>query len=418
MGDIRNNSDGRKAQAILEIAAFGAIVIFIIGLIVQQGYSSTQQQNIQLQSLRIALLKSYESSQQGSAARNSGSFMLIEDRLSPAVGKYGPLDRQVFMSSGSGVMSYLLFRPVDWEDLPGDLPLTDVSVNGQDFVFRTAAAVKYTINPGSIVANDSITMQSGSDPDAARLSEEGVWAWQSIVKYSEDWTGSADCSNMRRNAAKEKPCSATVQDKIPWKWKKVSWGEAASEINLDDGVYPNYDIDGDRSEETIYKISGNSVWVIDWNAGDMDSGADEWEFEDEEDIPGLKETMEIVSMPVVAGDRNTLEVKEDGASRRATSFSSKSQMDIITRKFVLNPRMIGGGTLCSGGTPLQGSIEACCYGEGCCSSADNAYKTCFQYVDGYGKKVLYIRSRIQDERKSGWTTPVISADIGDRTIFK
>ena len=128
----------------VELAVFGAVLFFLIGAITLNYISGAFQQNSQLQSMRWALLKSYQASKAGSAARTSGSFLVFEDRLTGEFGKYGSLDRQPIVSSGSGMMTAQAMQVNDWGG-PDIVPLIDVTVNGEAFVFRASAYATYVV---------------------------------------------------------------------------------------------------------------------------------------------------------------------------------------------------------------------------------------------------------------------------------
>ena len=130
---------GQQAQTAIEIAVFGAILIFALGAIVRSGVSRGNQQNAVLKTTRMALTMSYDKSASlENASRNTASLLVIEDRLTAGSDKYGPIDRNPTVISGSGTHSANLFMPVDFGDIE-DLSLFDVFVNGQHFELTTSA---------------------------------------------------------------------------------------------------------------------------------------------------------------------------------------------------------------------------------------------------------------------------------------
>ncbi len=156
---MKKTAESQRAQAVLELAIFGAILIFLIGSLIQQGASASYQQNFQLQSMRRALLKSYQTSyglttdphkgriitKDGNSSRNNASFLILEDRLSPAVTRYGVLDRQPIMIMGGGSMTNRLYNISDWDQLKDDIPVMDMKINGQAFKFKNAATIVYRV---------------------------------------------------------------------------------------------------------------------------------------------------------------------------------------------------------------------------------------------------------------------------------
>lgn len=141
----------RRGQTAVELAAFGAIIIFLIGAIVRTVLSSGYQQNQNLKAMRAALSKSHLYSEgavstygnpkagDGEASRNTGVVIIVEDRLTADATKVGAIDRIPFLFSSSGVHSRNLLLPLDSADEYYHLPVVDFYVNGKHFPLRTAA---------------------------------------------------------------------------------------------------------------------------------------------------------------------------------------------------------------------------------------------------------------------------------------
>ncbi len=127
-----------KAQAAIELAVFGAIVIFVVGMIVRTAVSNSYTMNQNLKAMRYAMLKSLQTSSSGSTSRNSASVLYIEDRLSPDFSKYGSLDRTPYFAQGSGTFTNLLFYSVDPDEVEQNLPTTDIYINGVHLPLTTA----------------------------------------------------------------------------------------------------------------------------------------------------------------------------------------------------------------------------------------------------------------------------------------
>ncbi len=146
------NQRDNKAQTAIELAVFGAVLIFVLGLIVRQAVNASYSQNQVLKAMRLALSESFKNTQDGKTARNTASILLIEDRLSPDPGKYGPIDRVPYILPGSGTFSNQLFQPILFGELE-NLPVFDLFINGQHFTFTTAGFVEYDLSlaaPGNI----------------------------------------------------------------------------------------------------------------------------------------------------------------------------------------------------------------------------------------------------------------------------
>ena len=137
----------------VEIAIFGSILIFLIGVILRTHLSNTQSENHQVMAMKIALQQSNINSlgigMMANSSRNSASVLFIEDRLYPDFNKFSTIDRSPFIASGSGTMSNRLEYPIDFEtyayqpvgEIGYNLPVMDLYVNGQHFPLTTAAYI-------------------------------------------------------------------------------------------------------------------------------------------------------------------------------------------------------------------------------------------------------------------------------------
>jgi hypothetical protein len=149
----------KAGQAAIELAVFGAILVFILGTIVRSAVGNSYTQNQNFKAMRMAMLASWNSSKAGNTSRTSASILFVEDRLSPDFNKYGALDRNPFIAQGSGTFSYEELYPLDVGEVASNLPIMDVYINGQYFPFTTA----------SYVTNKTITKstQCSSDCNAS-----------------------------------------------------------------------------------------------------------------------------------------------------------------------------------------------------------------------------------------------------------
>ena len=149
---IAGQATARAGQAAIELAVFGAILIFILGTIVRTAVGNGYTQNENFKAMRMAMLNSWRGSEahQGKGAladlsRNNASVIFVEDRLSPDFNKYGDIDRTPFIAQGAGTFTFNLFYPWQPGQDPIDhlIPIMDVYINGQHFPFTTA---NYVIN--------------------------------------------------------------------------------------------------------------------------------------------------------------------------------------------------------------------------------------------------------------------------------
>jgi len=140
----------KRAQALTELAVFGAILIYLMGTIIRTSMANSMTQNQNFKAMRMAMLESWKGSLAGNISRNGASVMIIEDRLSPDFNKYGDLDRNPYIANGSGTFTYELLYPLTpgQDDMQANMPVMDIYLNGQYLPLSTASFVTKTIlNP-------------------------------------------------------------------------------------------------------------------------------------------------------------------------------------------------------------------------------------------------------------------------------
>ena len=131
----------KKAQAAVELAVFGAILIFILGTIVRTSMGNSLTINQNFKAMRMAMLASWTDAKNGMTAHNSASILFLEDRLSPDFNKQGDIDRNVYVAQGSGSFTYEMLYPIDVGEVSLNLPIMDAYINGQHFPLTTASYV-------------------------------------------------------------------------------------------------------------------------------------------------------------------------------------------------------------------------------------------------------------------------------------
>jgi hypothetical protein len=136
-----------KAQAAVELAVFGAILIFLLGTIIRTAVGNSYEQDENFKAMRMAMLESWTGSQHSNTAHNTSQVLIIEDRLSPDSSKYGDLDRNPMITMGGGTFSYEMFYPVDDNEEGTNQPIMDIYINGQHFPFAEGAFVTKTLTP-------------------------------------------------------------------------------------------------------------------------------------------------------------------------------------------------------------------------------------------------------------------------------
>lgn len=125
----------KKAQAVLELAIFGSIIIMLLGLLLNYGLRYNFQQRVMQQTFRKALVGAEKTMQDDQPS--SVSYVLIQDKHIPqpsnpfAVGSVSP-----FMSSDNVVSNYKLHEVPqwDWGKDPhiNELPETAIQIQDQE----------------------------------------------------------------------------------------------------------------------------------------------------------------------------------------------------------------------------------------------------------------------------------------------
>jgi hypothetical protein len=375
------------AQTATELAVFGAILIFLFGVIIRQSLSANFNQDQTLKALRVALQESFKSGERGDPSRNVANILYIEDRKTADFNKFGTLTRLPLVVSGSGSFTKNLFMPVDFGN-QNELPIMDMFINGKHFTFTTAGF------------------------RTVGLTDEYVYRIVPNIPSNDEYDSACDeCFDLDRNGSVDVP--APLRSKFSWQWKKIR--ATSKNIDVETGENTSVDVDGDLKEELVLGLniggggSGGSgdhegppgpsqggphpgpedpddpdepavgfVRVLDPQGGDIDLTYDSRDKRQGLPRPGLTENTVIYSF---TKDGTFLAI--DGN----TSTQNIANYDVIERQVQLSNNT---GRICS-----QPSVEAC----GDCQGA-NVYKTCYDS----GKKILYVRSRIKDLRGRVWAT--------------
>lgn len=275
-----------KAQAVTELAIFGAILIFVIGGILRNSVDAGMNQFQSLKAMRWAMLQSLYGVRNGTKSRTTASVIFIEDRLSPDAGKVGSLERSPTVQVSSGTFTNTLFMPLDWLEYQ-NIPLTDLFVNGTHFTLSTARFIVYDIrlDPNNAsqmrvwdLTNNVIKYypRGGNWLDDCLPGPIGCPIFQQIIasNSSKFCATQAACIDATITAAQldqrfdlnrndvysDDPAGPALRGKMSWQWIATSGLNSKLGVNADTGVYPTFDIDLDRKEESVYAINPNSLW--------------------------------------------------------------------------------------------------------------------------------------------------------------
>jgi len=416
----------KRAQALIELTVFGSILIFILAVIISQGVDAAIANSRNARLMREALALSYH----GGYGNISPSFVVVEDRIAPGVTKYGEIDRQAFMFSGNGTLSYWMYYTPD-ADEKAATQYTTLFVNGRRFNIPTTRQQDATVSSSRGLAGRG---SSDSTEIEERLTRENgafcvkEYNNQDNEKYchhigeilpkgtvdGKEFVCTRDVMVQRFNLERK----AGVTDlpdgfsNLSWQWRCETPDTVYKEVNKDKGVFPAYDFNGDLVEESIYSMKREDTGASTDPAASRDyvirSVAQGAGGENPMCVSsGFLPTMAIyTNNGVSAADQNTyLKIYEevigaDGERKRnVISSSGKKQVDLIERQYQL-PRGVNfrGAPSCSSLGRKIACDEVVPSTSLCCFQGSMKTQTCFDT----SSSILYIRSNLQDARGTSW----------------
>jgi len=144
-----------KAQAILEVAIFGSILIMLVGAIVNYGLRYNFEQKIMMDTFRKALKETKNEDINYEELGGQSSLIQIQDRHIPnpaqpfAVGTVSP-----FSYSSSITRSFKLHESAEWKEdespQVNELPRSNIEIQGKTFSYKVAAFRKEAMKCGSL----------------------------------------------------------------------------------------------------------------------------------------------------------------------------------------------------------------------------------------------------------------------------
>lgn len=433
----------RAGQSAAELAIFGSIVIFVIGMILKTSLAVSHRSNIDLRVFRMALQESYrtalgEYSGGFSSGRNNSYIFLVEDRLSidPSK-KQGTRDRSPYIAQGNATMSINLFMDID-EDDTEDLSVYDIFINGQRFPF-TISRVS-TKSPQDMYTHEQIPdctdndygESRGETVGACRRSDGRYYFFVKVYNGDDDWCSHGSCDGWSAQSrfdldfdgtsdfdveTASLPDGAMIRDRFEWQWVR----KRSEDIQEDDLV----DIDGDWKEERILDVSGSgasiSYKVLDFQDGNFDLT---W---DEGTEKLFDEIGEYQHKPGLQADINAYSFTHDGTMLRneegqlfntvndqfVRNTTAQDHLDIIERVVYLSgdtgrfcqtstsPRIWSGGWAQDNGVwNMTNPVEACGDCFAVVSGEDHRKMTCLDT----SVPVLFVRSRLRNRGATRWVT--------------
>ncbi|MCP3685693.1 MAG: hypothetical protein GY861_23855 [bacterium] len=434
-----------RAQAATELAIFGTVLIFIIGMMIRQTMNSGYTQNFQYRAMRLAHRMSMQTAESRSSlsgtnlnywspARNSASVIIVEDRLSPEINKYGPLERTPYMAMGSGTFSRNLFYTTDWKE-DHAVPRMDFFINGQHFIF-TAGDYKEVdltvplpdVSSGRGSADTDTTC--GTSGENCRILYRQVVA-DYMCSTDDDFCSTPATIDGNPTSSSIDPCppgdllghndrfdldrdgisdvDRNDRGSFVWQWKAQEGILANVDINEKEAKFEMIDIDNDLLEETIFKVdtTGDNnritkAYVLDFQDGDIDFATGGSDVGLQQDINVITRTENGTFLLVQEGS-----VVDPENGKKVRSLQRKDQVDIIQREINLTRNT---GRFCDGDVRqpdvdgMVNPVMAC----NSCFTPENREVTCFAdgAWDNGTRPTIFVRSRIEDRGGRMWLTNI------------
>ena len=323
----------------------------------------------------------------------SPSYVVIEDRITPGVTKYGEIDREAQIFSGSGTKTKWLYYTPD-ADEPKAKPVTQYTINGQVFKFANSEASSSSVPK-------TIASPTGSVPayfDGKFCTRESNT--QDSTKYCKTVGQRPECTmdamkgrlNLKRSSSFKLPSDVNaLAGRLSWQWRCETPADVFLEFKQnaeDGGPLLLYDTNGDLVEETIKSMEeAGDQYVIESVAqygSSMNPNCSE----------GLLPEVSIYTSN--SGTYLKIEEFPDGTSKRTVqSSSSKSQADLIERKFRVSS---AGGVEGAFHSCTSVDVSGACGDGSCCFTQVDPRVTCLDK----GSNILYIRSNLKNTRKTSW----------------
>ena len=282
-----------KAQAVTELAIFGAILIFVIGSILRNSVDAGMSQNQSLKAMRWAMTQSLMGIRNVNKSRDSATVIFIEDRLAPDAGRVGSVERTPIFQTASGSFTNTLFMPLDWLEYQ-NLPVTDMFVNGVHFTMSGAKFIVYDVrlDPNNV---NQIRVWDLTNNIQTFYPKNGNWqdncsgALGCPLFYELIGSGSAKfcattCSDptltmdqrfdLNRNNDYTDDPTGTTRSRMAWQWGAVQGLKTKIKIDAKKGEYPSFDVDADRKDEMLFAANPSTLWLKTGAVYDVQQGAE------------------------------------------------------------------------------------------------------------------------------------------------
>lgn len=429
-----------KAQAVTELAIFGLILIFVIGGILRNAADVGMTQNQMLKAMRYAMLQSLTGVRTNNKSRITASVIYLEDRLTPDAGKVGSIERSPLLQSASAKFTNNMFMPLDWGETD-NLPVSDFFINGAHFVFSTARFIVYELglnpaNPNQVrVRNittgvDKFYPKNGNWKDNCTANGLGCPLFYTVVPANSSKFCVTSCADntitldqrfdLNRNNIYGDDPQGAQRTEMSWQWSATPGLSSKITIDTENGDYPVFDVDGDRKDETIYRVDTvpgsdviQRVYVIDSDQGDINTTYDDLDVINGGPSPTNRGLLRPVSIYTQTKDGTYLEINEgkafvpslSGGSEFVRSATRKDQVDVISRMIKLDNNT---GRFCNGTTRVNSTaypnpVEFCVNSKVAnsnCFTPATISAICYDV----GINTIFVRSRIGNQGGRKWVT--------------
>lgn len=260
----------KKAQALAELAIFGTVLLGVFGYLLNYGLNYNYSENTQMIAFRQALKKAYEAR----ATYNTGSVIVVRDKPIPDPSSpFGLQSRFPVTSSASAIWSNDLMLSWDGGDFNhrNMLPKVTLIVGEKEYNFTLAGWVSRPIGDFSDPPPDDPGDPPPGDPPPEyfgaslyflhTLDDPPAPPPIPIRRKKDDPRDDYDMEGTLCPGPSDSPC-----DGIYWYWKTVP----VSQVKANN----EYDLDGDRKEETVVSKTATEIRYLDYQEGEIDTSTD------------------------------------------------------------------------------------------------------------------------------------------------
>jgi len=311
-----------RGQALVELATFGSILLFCLGMLVQYGMQANNEQIVGMKAFRSAMRQAWNNTGPSAGA----SLQLVEDKRMPTPDNaYGLAERSKFEASADVTWDNDLNAPyvdASGQQIDAYLPKQFFQVNGSSYTPTTAAYATVNCNSGATFtvresSDSAIPMGTVINP-ATGLSQNVSSYWRQVIVNCNDTV-------ISEPQLTPPPPAGTYVPRIGY-YKDASGQEHQ---------ITEADVDGDGDYETVVRVIGavgapiQQFVVLDSQHGTIDTNKLNENLDARQGIlPGYRKTVQQMA---------TLK-KQEGTTQIYTE-AHPQEREIITRTMRLQNAM-------------------------------------------------------------------------------